>query len=80
MSLGGSQTPPTFGKVRGPPMISSNFPGSSLATSPELLSLWLLTGENQTGTGGRGRDRKCHKLSQIVVTFYDEFMTIYDVL
>ena len=21
----------------------------------------------------RGRDRKCHKLSQIVVTFYDEF-------
>ena len=37
---------------------------------------WL-TGEIQKGTGGRGRDRKCHKLSQIVVTFYDEF---YDVL
>ena len=32
-----------------------------------------LSGENQKGTGGRGRDRKCHKLSQIVVTFYDEF-------
>ena len=30
-------------------------------------------GEIQKGTGGRGRDRKCHKLSQIVVTFYDEF-------
>ena len=24
-------------------------------------------------TGGRGQDRKCHKLSQIVMTFYDEF-------
>ena len=32
-----------------------------------------LTGEIQKGTGGRGRDRKCHTLSQIVVTFYDEF-------
>ena len=32
-----------------------------------------LTGEIQEGTGGRGRDRKCHKLSQNVVTFYDEF-------
>ena len=31
------------------------------------------TSEIQKGTGGRGRDRKCHKLSQIVVTFYDEF-------
>ena len=45
------------------------------------------TGEIQKGTGGRGRDRKCHKLSwrlsQIVVTFYDDlwrFMTFYDVL
>ena len=38
------------------------------------------TGENQKGTGGRGRDRKCHKLSQIVVTFYDEFYDNYDVL
>ena len=35
------------------------------------------TGEIQKGTGGRGRDRKCRKLSRIVVTFYDEF---YDVL
>ena len=34
-------------------------------------------GEIQKGTGGRGQDRKCHKLSQNVVTFYDEF---YDVL
>ena len=33
----------------------------------------LYTGEIQKGTGERGRDRKCHKLSQIVVTFYDEF-------
>ena len=47
----------------------------------------LSTGEIQKGTGGRGRDRKCHKLSwrlsQIVVTFYDDlwrFMTFYDVL
>ena len=46
-----------------------------------------LSGEIQKGTGGRGRDRKCHKLSwrlsQIVVTFYDDlwrFMTFYDVL
>ena len=30
------------------------------------------TSVNQKGTGGRGRDRKYHKLSQIVVTFYDE--------
>ena len=43
-----------------------------------------LPGEIQKGTGGRGRDRKCHKLSwrlsQIVVTFYDDlwrFMTFY---
>ena len=42
------------------------------------------SGEIQKGTGGRGRDRKCHKLSwrlsQIVVTFYDDlwrFMTFY---
>ena len=31
------------------------------------------SGEIQKGTGGRGQDRKCHKLSQIVMTFYDEF-------
>ena len=44
-------------------------------------------GEIKKGTGGRGRDRKCHKLSwrlsHIVVTFYDDlwrFMTFYDVL
>ena len=24
---------------------------------------WSFTGEIQKGTGGRGRDRKCHKLS-----------------
>ena len=44
-------------------------------------------GEIQKGTGGRGRDRKLHKLSwrlsQIVVTSYDDLwrlMTFYDVL
>ena len=35
------------------------------------------TGEIQKGREDGGRDGKCHKLSQIVVTFYDEF---YDVL
>ena len=29
--------------------------------------------KSKRGTAGRGRDRKCPKLSQIVVTFYDEF-------
>ena len=33
-----------------------------------------LAGEIQKGMGGRGRDRECHKLSQVVVTFYDEFL------
>ena len=37
-----------------------------------------VAGEIQKGTGGTwGQDRKCHKLSQIGVTCYDEF---YDVL
>ena len=55
--------------------------------APLINTQTLLTGEIQKGTGGRGRDRKCHKLSwrvsQIVVTFYDDlwrFMTFYDVL
>ena len=43
------------------------------AISPKHLSRPFLAGENQKGTGGRGPNRKCHKLSQIVVTFYDEF-------
>ena len=30
------------------------------------------SGEIQKGTGGTGQDRKCNKLSQIVVTFYDK--------
>ena len=34
----------------------------------------MWTGEIQKGTGGRGRDRKCHKLSQIVVTFLTKFL------
>ena len=50
---------------------SVNFPGPRLPKSGALGK----AGEIQKGTGGRGRDRKCHKLSQIVVTFYDE---IYD--
>ena len=47
------------------------FAGSHLDVSRE--SFRQKSGEIQKGTGGRGRDRKCHKLSQIVVTFYDEF-------
>ena len=31
-----------------------------------------MSGEIQKGTGGRGRGRKCRRLSQIVVRFYDE--------
>ena len=57
------------------------------ASEPHLKQWQKLTGEIQKGTGGRGRDRKCHKLSwrlsQIVVTFYDDLwrlMTFYDVL
>ena len=54
---------------------------------PLRVGTLSLPGEIQKGTGGRGRDRKCHKLSQTVVTFYDDlydnlwrFMTFYDVL
>ena len=48
---------------------------------PDYLPSETISGEIQKGTGGRGRDRKCHKLSQIVVTFYDEFCDeFYDVL
>ena len=39
--------------------------------------------QSKKGTGGGGRDRNCRKLLQIVVTCYDEFLTInriYDVL
>ena len=42
-SLGGSQAPTNFWKVPGLPRTSANFPRSSLATSPEVLSLWNLT-------------------------------------
>ena len=43
-SLGGSQAPPSLWKVPGlPRKFPSDFPGSSPATSPEVLSLWNLT-------------------------------------
>ena len=42
VSLGGCQTSQTFWKLPGLPRISPHFPGSSPATSPELLSLGSL--------------------------------------
>ena len=43
-----------------------------VCTQHEIFWISCVRRKPQGGTGGRGRDRKCHKLSQLVVTFYDE--------